>query len=125
MNVQHADPSQHTISSPLATQIPQAAGAAYALKMQALQNPNVPPRVVACYFGEGAASEGDFHAATGFHRPVSPAIPFKATRSANPLKNNRARVNAAVGVIHPKKGVIVVNKTDGQPIGWRRSWPYG
>lgn len=53
----------HTISSPLATQIPQAAGAAYALKMQRLTNPNIPPRVVACYFGEGAASEGDFHAA--------------------------------------------------------------
>ncbi|TAQ85981.1 hypothetical protein B7494_g5697 [Chlorociboria aeruginascens] len=53
----------HTISSPLATQIPQAAGAAYALKMQRLANPNIPPRIVACYFGEGAASEGDFHAA--------------------------------------------------------------
>ncbi|PGH08174.1 2-oxoisovalerate dehydrogenase E1 component, alpha subunit [Blastomyces parvus] len=53
----------HTISSPLATQIPQAAGAAYALKIQSLQNPNIPQRVVACYFGEGAASEGDFHAA--------------------------------------------------------------
>lgn len=53
----------HTISSPLATQIPQASGAAYALKMQRLINPNTPERVVACYFGEGAASEGDFHAA--------------------------------------------------------------
>jgi 2-oxoisovalerate dehydrogenase E1 component alpha subunit len=53
----------HTISSTLATQIPHASGAAYALKMQALQNPNIPKRVVACYFGEGAASEGDFHAA--------------------------------------------------------------
>ncbi|RFU35134.1 hypothetical protein B7463_g1239, partial [Scytalidium lignicola] len=53
----------HTISSPLATQIPQAAGAAYALKMQRLIDPNTPPRIVACYFGEGAASEGDFHAA--------------------------------------------------------------
>ncbi|KAK5171674.1 hypothetical protein LTR04_007107 [Oleoguttula sp. CCFEE 6159] len=53
----------HTISSPLATQIPQAAGAAYALKMQDRQNPLDAPRVVACYFGEGAASEGDFHAA--------------------------------------------------------------
>jgi len=31
--------------------------------MQRLSDPNVPPRVVACYFGEGAASEGDFHAA--------------------------------------------------------------
>lgn len=31
--------------------------------MEALQNPNADPRIVACYFGEGAASEGDFHAA--------------------------------------------------------------
>ena len=28
-----------------------------------MQNPTAPPRIVACYFGEGAASEGDFHAA--------------------------------------------------------------
>lgn len=47
-----------TISSPLSTQIPQAAGAAFALK-----NKN---RVVICYFGEGAASEGDAHAAFNF-----------------------------------------------------------
>jgi 2-oxoisovalerate dehydrogenase E1 component alpha subunit len=54
----------HTISSPLATQLPHAAGAAYALKLQHLLNPSeVPKRAVACYFGEGAASEGDFHAA--------------------------------------------------------------
>ncbi|KAI1662100.1 thiamine diphosphate-binding protein [Daldinia decipiens] len=53
----------HTISSPLATQIPQAAGAAYALKMQHINDPTVPPRVAIVYFGEGAASEGDFHAA--------------------------------------------------------------
>lgn len=54
----------HTISSPLATQLPQASGAAYALKVKHLQNPEeVPKRIVACYFGEGAASEGDFHAA--------------------------------------------------------------
>lgn len=54
---------KYTISSPLATQIPQAAGSAYALKLRRLQNPNLPPRITACYFGEGAASEGDFHAA--------------------------------------------------------------
>ncbi|KKF95279.1 2-oxoisovalerate dehydrogenase subunit alpha mitochondrial [Ceratocystis platani] len=54
----------HTVSSPLATQLPQASGAAYALKIQHQQNPgSVPPRVVVAYFGEGAASEGDFHAA--------------------------------------------------------------
>ena len=53
----------HTISSTLGTQIPHASGAAYAFKMQNLINPNVEKRIVACYFGEGAASEGDFHAA--------------------------------------------------------------
>lgn len=52
----------HTISSPLATQIPQASGAAYAVKIQNQTSASSPKRVVACYFGEGAASEGDFHA---------------------------------------------------------------
>lgn len=46
-----------TISSPLATQLPQAAGAAYALKRQRKD------AVVCVFFGEGAASEGDFHSA--------------------------------------------------------------
>lgn len=45
-----------TISSPLGTQIPQAAGYAYAQKLRGKSN------VTICYFGEGAASEGDFHA---------------------------------------------------------------
>jgi 2-oxoisovalerate dehydrogenase E1 component alpha subunit len=45
-----------TISSPLGTQIPQAAGYAYGQKMQGEE------ALTICYFGEGAASEGDFHA---------------------------------------------------------------
>ncbi|KAH6912674.1 branched-chain alpha-keto acid dehydrogenase E1-alpha subunit [Coprinopsis sp. MPI-PUGE-AT-0042] len=49
----------HTISSPLATQIPQAAGVGFALKRDPNRRSN---SVAACYFGEGAASEGDFHA---------------------------------------------------------------
>jgi 2-oxoisovalerate dehydrogenase E1 component alpha subunit len=49
-----------TISSPLGTQIPQAAGAAYAHKLD--KN----GRVALCFFGEGAASEGDFHAGVNF-----------------------------------------------------------
>lgn len=52
-----------TVSSTLATQLPHAAGAAYALKLQNLQQPETEPRVAVTYFGEGAASEGDFHAA--------------------------------------------------------------
>ena len=45
-----------TISSPLGTQIPQASGYAYGQKMAGKK------ALTICYFGEGAASEGDFHA---------------------------------------------------------------
>ncbi|MGP4843481.1 thiamine pyrophosphate-dependent dehydrogenase E1 component subunit alpha [Marinobacter sp. 1Y8] len=46
-----------TISSPLATQIPQATGYAYGQKLAGKGHCTI------TYFGEGAASEGDFHAA--------------------------------------------------------------
>ena len=49
-----------TISSTLATQMPQAVGAAYAYKRK--KN----GLCVICYFGDGAASEGDAHAAMNF-----------------------------------------------------------
>jgi 2-oxoisovalerate dehydrogenase E1 component alpha subunit len=45
-----------TISSPLTTQLPQAVGAAYALKLRQAKG------IAIVFFGEGAASEGDFHA---------------------------------------------------------------
>ena len=49
----------HPISSPLATQIPQAAGVAFALKRDPTRRGK---NCAVVYFGEGAASEGDFHA---------------------------------------------------------------
>ncbi|GAA6011788.1 hypothetical protein JCM11491_000751 [Sporobolomyces phaffii] len=60
MPVHYGSPAHHfhTISSPLATQLPQAAGAAYALK----RTPGRENSCVICYAGEGATSEGDFHA---------------------------------------------------------------
>lgn len=59
-----------TISSPLATQMPQAVGSAYAFK-RAQNN-----LVVVCYFGEGAASEGDAHAALNFAATLDCPIIF-------------------------------------------------
>lgn len=60
-----------TISSPLGTQIPQAAGYAYGQKMAG------EPAVTICYFGEGAASEGDFHAGLNMAAVLNcPAIFF-------------------------------------------------
>ena len=49
-----------TVSSTLATQIPNASGAGYNYRIRGDQ------RISATYFGEGAASEGDFHAALNF-----------------------------------------------------------
>lgn len=49
-----------TVSSPLCTQLPQASGAGYSYRV------NGEDRVAVTYFGEGAASEGDFHPALNF-----------------------------------------------------------
>ncbi len=49
-----------SISSPLATQIPQAAGYGYGLRTRGES------KIAATYFGDGSASEGDFYAAINF-----------------------------------------------------------
>ncbi|GAM25153.1 hypothetical protein SAMD00019534_083280, partial [Acytostelium subglobosum LB1] len=60
-----------TISSPLTTQLPQAVGAAYTQKLLGQKACTV------VYFGEGAASEGDFHAAMNIAATLSaPCIFF-------------------------------------------------
>uniref|UniRef100_A0A914L2A7 2-oxoisovalerate dehydrogenase subunit alpha n=1 Tax=Meloidogyne incognita TaxID=6306 RepID=A0A914L2A7_MELIC len=55
-----------TISSPLTTQLPQAVGSAYSFKLSNPTKSSDQQRVVCVYFGEGAASEGDAHAAFNF-----------------------------------------------------------
>lgn len=49
-----------TVSSPLCTQVPQASGSGYQFRI------NNEDRIAVTYFGEGAASEGDFHSALNF-----------------------------------------------------------
>jgi 2-oxoisovalerate dehydrogenase E1 component alpha subunit len=60
-----------TISSPLTTQVPQAVGAAYGLRGDGDDG-----AVVACFFGEGAASEGDFHAGLNFAATLECPVVF-------------------------------------------------
>eukprot|EP01068_Selenidium_serpulae_P004377 Selendium_serpulae@DN3538_c0_g1_i1.p1 len=50
----------HTVATPLTTQLPHAAGAGYAFRVAGED------KVAVGFFGEGAASEGDFHAAMNF-----------------------------------------------------------
>lgn len=49
-----------TVSSPLGTQIPQASGSGYKFRI------NKENRIALTFFGDGAASEGDFHSAMNF-----------------------------------------------------------
>lgn len=49
-----------TVSSPLGTQIPQASGTGYKFRI------NKENRISLAFFGDGAASEGDFHSAMNF-----------------------------------------------------------
>lgn len=49
-----------TVSSPLCTQVPQASGAGYHFRVQNMN------KIAVTFFGDGAASEGDFHAALNF-----------------------------------------------------------
>lgn len=56
----HAELGIITGSSPIATQVPHAAGIAYAIKYR---NEDA---VVGCWFGDGATSEGDWHEGLNF-----------------------------------------------------------
>ena len=57
----------HTVSSPLATQIPHAVGFSYAKKLRSEKMVGKDARsIVACYFGDGTSSEGDFHTGLNF-----------------------------------------------------------
>ncbi len=49
-----------SISSPLGTQIPHASGAGYGYRVA---NED---KIAVAYFGDGSASEGDFHTAMNF-----------------------------------------------------------
>lgn len=60
----------HTVSSPLGTQLPQAVGVAYRLR---LQNK---PNVAACFFGDGCASTTDFHSALNFAATLGAPVLF-------------------------------------------------
>ncbi|KAH6879560.1 thiamine diphosphate-binding protein [Thelonectria olida] len=66
----------HSVASTLGTQIPHAVGAAYALKLQDQADPTQEPRVGVAYFGEGAASEGDFHGALNMAATMESPVIF-------------------------------------------------
>mmetsp|Transcript_25757 Transcript_25757/g.55934 ORF Transcript_25757/g.55934 Transcript_25757/m.55934 type:complete len:337 (-) Transcript_25757:46-1056(-) len=84
----------HTISSPLTTQVPQAVGAAYSLKQEGPDG-----AVIATFFGEGAASEGDFHAGMNFAATLETPILFIC-------RNNQYAISTPVQDQYRGDGII-------------------
>lgn len=100
-----------TGSSPIATQIPHAAGIAYAARLRG------EPTVVFVSFGEGAASKGDFHEAMNFigvHRlPVVAMCENNGYAISTPLSKESATENIAdYAHVYGFTGVIA----DGQDV---------
>lgn len=90
-----------TVSSPIGTKIPHAAGCAYAMKVKK------EPHIALVYFGEGAASEGDFHAGVNFAAVLkAPALFF--------CRNNGYAISTKTACQYG--GVSIVGKAEGYGI---------
>lgn len=81
-----------TIRSPLATQIPQAAGYAYGQKRAGNK------ACTLCYFGEGAASEGDFHAGLNLAAVLKCPVVFVARNNGYAISTPASQQYAGDGI---------------------------
>jgi 2-oxoisovalerate dehydrogenase E1 component alpha subunit len=91
-----------TVSSPLCTQLPQASGAGYKYRI------NGENKIAVTYFGEGAASEGDFH----------PALNFASTLRCQTLfycRNNMYAISTPIDDQYAGDGIAVRGMSYGMP----------
>jgi 2-oxoisovalerate dehydrogenase E1 component alpha subunit len=109
-----------TISSPLGTQIPQAVGAAYFLKLQravAADNGRSEATLPVCYFGEGAASEGDCHAAFNFAAALKTPLLFICRNNAFAISTPHSEQYAGDGIAARGPGYgITTFRVDGNDL---------
>jgi 2-oxoisovalerate dehydrogenase E1 component alpha subunit len=81
-----------TIRSPLATQIPQAAGYAYGQKLAGKD------ACTLCYFGDGAASEGDFHAGLNMAAVLKSPVVFVVRNNGYAISTPSTEQYASDGI---------------------------
>jgi 2-oxoisovalerate dehydrogenase E1 component alpha subunit len=92
----------HTVSSPLCTQVPQASGAGYHFRIKGMN------KIAVTYFGEGAASEGDFH----------PALNFASTLNSQTLffcRNNMYAISTPIDDQYNGDGIAIRGISYGIP----------
>ncbi|GAA5897786.1 hypothetical protein JCM5296_006074 [Sporobolomyces johnsonii] len=116
MPVHYGSPEHHfhTISSPLGTQIPQAAGAAYALK----RTPGRENSCVICYAGEGATSEGDFHAGLNMASVLGGPVVFFVRNNGFAISTPASQQYAGDGIAArgPGYGIETVRVDGNDPL---------
>ncbi|CAH8361292.1 unnamed protein product [Eruca vesicaria subsp. sativa] len=99
----HYGSNQHnyfTVSSPIATQLPQAAGVGYALKME---------KKNACavtFIGDGGTSEGDFHAGLNFAAVMEAPVVFIC-------RNNGWAISTHISEQFRSDGIVVKGQAYG------------
>ncbi|KAH7942237.1 hypothetical protein HPB49_022263 [Dermacentor silvarum] len=100
-----------TVSSTLATQMPQAVGTAYAYKLAQKK------QCVACYFGDGAASEGDAHGAFNFAGVLGTPIIFICRNNGYAISTPTCEQYSCDGIAArgPSYGLTTI-RVDGQDI---------
>ena len=93
----------HTISSPLGTQLPQAVGVAYKMKLDNLkhnQDQHKHGSISIAYFGDGAASTSDFHSSLNFAAMLKvPMIFF--------CRNNGFAISTKITEQYVSDGIVV------------------
>ncbi|KAI5405813.1 hypothetical protein KIW84_052541 [Lathyrus oleraceus] len=89
-----------TVSSPIATQLPQAVGAAYSLKMDGKS------ACAVTFCGDGSTSEGDFHAAMNFAAVMEAPVVFIC-------RNNGWAISTPVEEQFRSDGIVVKGQAYG------------
>ena len=92
----------HTISSPLGTQLPQAVGVAYKMKMEKLERAKEAISIV--YFGDGAASTTDFHSALNFAATLKVPMIFFCRNNGYAISTKITEQYASDGIVSRCKG---------------------
>ena len=112
----------HTISSPLGTQIPQATGVAYKMKLDAAAaaangDSNHDPGIAICYFGDGCASTTDFHAGLNFAATLKAPVIFFCRNNGYAISTSVEDQYAGDGIVCRAQGYGMAGlRVDGNDI---------
>jgi 2-oxoisovalerate dehydrogenase E1 component alpha subunit len=105
----------HTVSSPLATQILHAVGFSYAKKLKVGEQPGRDEQsIVACYFGDGTSSEGDFHAGLNFAATLRCPVVFICRNNGYAISTPSAEQYWGDGIVSRAEGYGITScRVDG------------